>query len=237
MVRFEWVRSAEPPTVRSVARVDRAERHFRGLAGGDLGRLRRHAPCGRPRAPRTTASGSLPAIARFEGRRAAATPRAAAPRRGARPCRARRPRARPRRISSGHLEGRMRPADVFARRGDLGLAERRAMRLFRAAADWARPCRSTVRQAISDGRSERARRLDRLGDGFHVMAVDLAARASRRRRSAPAGPSTWRARSGRRWKSNCRPRSTIRRASFRWPARSIASWLMPSCRQPSPAIT
>ena len=31
--------------------------------------------------------------------------------------------------------------------------------------------------------------------------------------------------------------STIRRDSFRWPASEIASWLMPSIRQPSPANT
>ena len=31
--------------------------------------------------------------------------------------------------------------------------------------------------------------------------------------------------------------STIRRPSFWWPARPIASWLMPSIRQPSPAMT
>jgi hypothetical protein len=31
--------------------------------------------------------------------------------------------------------------------------------------------------------------------------------------------------------------STIRRLSLRWPASEIASWLRPSIRQPSPAIT
>ncbi len=31
--------------------------------------------------------------------------------------------------------------------------------------------------------------------------------------------------------------NTIRRESLRWPARSIASWLTPSIRQPSPAMT
>ena len=37
--------------------------------------------------------------------------------------------------------------------------------------------------------------------------------------------------------ANCRPRSTISLLSLRWPASEIASWLMPSIRQPSPAMT
>ena len=70
-----------------------------------------------------------------------------------------------------HLERRARPADVLARRGDLGIAQRRAMRLFRAA---------QIGRALADHRAagdqrrpvRLLRRFDCRSDGFGVVAVD-----------------------------------------------------------------
>ena len=196
----------------------------------------RNAPCGKPRALRTRPSGSVAGDRGFECRALRRCgepllPCARAPR-----SRVRRLRARPRRSRPGTSNGACGQPILCAGGGDLGLAQRRAMRLFRAL---------QIGRALADHRpaGDQRRPLgelrcrDRLGDGFHVVAVDRHARSSRRPRNAPAGPSRWRARSGRRWKSSCRPTARSARASFRWPARSIASWLMPSCRQPSPAMT
>ena len=80
------------------------------------------------------------------------------------------------------------------------------------------------------------RGLDRRGDGFQVMAVDLD--------DMPAGgPEARRLVHRRREGGRAVDGNRIvvpeddQAAEPRCPARSIASWLMPSCRQPSPAIT
>ena len=41
----------------------------------------------------------------------------------------------------------------------------------------------------------------------------------------------------RRWRCELSSQRTISLLSLRWPASEIASWLMPSIRQPSPAMT
>ncbi len=133
--------------------------------------------------------------------------------------------------------GCVRSSRASARvRGDLVGAERRAMGLVRAL---------LVRRAVADHRAA--------GDQRRLARIARAARRSRRR---------WPRGRGRRPRCTCQP-AAAKRASWsievdsdgravdgdavvvpqhdqparpRWPARSIASWLMPSIRQPSPAI-
>jgi hypothetical protein len=94
----------------------------------------------------------------------------------------------------------------------------------------------TVRQAISDGRS--ARRAAPIasatasGSWPSTRATDQPDAAKRNNWSSEhdsdVAPSI---------EMPLSSNSTISRASRRWPASEIASWLMPSIRQPSPAIT
>ena len=105
------------------------------------------------------------------------------------------------------------------------------------------PCRfgapkpMTVRQAISDGRSLSRAASIAAAIACRVVAVDPARRpaASLEARKLVVRGRT--ARSRRRWR--CRCRRTARSAGRARDGRraTIASWLMPSIRQPSPAIT
>ena len=95
----------------------------------------------------------------------------------------------------------------------------------------------TVRQAISDGRSvDGARILDGKRDRFGLVAVDLAPCASRRRWKRSIWSSDTERLVGPSMEIWLSSNSTIRRPSLRCPASEIASWLMPSIRQPSPAM-
>jgi hypothetical protein len=136
--------------------------------------------------------------------------------------------------SAGISKGRnSSPAPCGA--GDFLGAERRAVHLVGA---------GLVRRAeADDGLGRRSAsavgllRAQRGGDRFRIMAVE--------RERVPAGGL----RSGRPGRSNPTARrlpsivmplsshSTISLLSLRWPASVIASWLMPSIRQPSPAST
>ena len=94
-----------------------------------------------------------------------------------------------------------------------------------------------VLQAISVGRSDVRAASMRDGDRFRVMAVDMRSCSSRRRRSARPGRSSRPATPAPSIEMSLLSQMTISLLSFRWPASAIASWRMPSIRQPSPAST
>ena len=98
------------------------------------------------------------------------------------------------------------------------------------------PLPMTVRQAISDGLAERrALAMAAATASGSCPSTDCTSQPAARKRigwfievASVVFPSI---------EMPLSSHSTISRDSFRWPARSMASWLMPSCRQPSPATT
>ncbi len=98
------------------------------------------------------------------------------------------------------------------------------------------PLPMIVVQATSDGRGSASGFVERAADVVRVVAV-AARRCASRSRGSARGCLRWtRGRSAPSMVILLSSHSTIRRPSPRWPARPIASWLMPSIRQPSPAI-
>ena len=175
-----------------------------------------------PARPRTRRGDCLPRGGACQASRAGA-PRAPA-------------RAPSRQAVGGNLEGRPGPAQLFARAGDFGRAERRAMRRF-ACPPWsARRSRSwSGRRSSSVGLRlglPSARRGSARGRGRRC-AIVCQPRASKRLR--------WSVEVDDRGRAIDRDMVVVphhdQLSSFRWPARSMASWLTPSIRQPSPAIT
>ena len=182
------------------------------------------APCPRPGASRSSRSpaGSRRRAWRSLRRDRAAARRAGAagtrrgarrrgvagalPRRGARPRRARRPRATPRGCPRGSTKG-----------GSLQPSRSRAPAI--SAAPSGEPCAAAVpalvgapkaivvRQAIRFGRSLVLGAPDGLGDRLVIMAVDPFGGPAMRPEAQRPGRRRPRARSGRRSKSNCRPRT------------------------------
>ena len=139
--------------------------------------------------------------------------------------------------SSGTTKGAAVPAQRLAGAGDLVGAERRSRGPCGCRPWSGAPKPMMVLQAISVGRSGRCAPLrwraaiasgswpstvDRVPAGG-LEAGDLVGRV----RTATTAPSMVMLLSS---------HSTISLLSFRWPASAIASWLMPSIRQPSPAM-
>ena len=194
--------------------------------GLDLGDGRDRRPCARPHRSDRRASRCL---------RRRAWQRAAP-----RPCAAPRPALPAARqaasTSAGTSKARMRPAELLARALDLVGAQRLAVR---------RGLALLGRRAVAD---------DGLaGDQRRLVGAARAARWRRRsprdrgRRCATRAPArgleardlvVGHGKRGRRrrWRSELSSNSTISLLSLRWPASEIASWLMPSIRQPSPAM-
>ena len=135
-----------------------------------------------------------------------------------------------------HHEGLIVPAERSPRRRGLLGAERRAMRLLGAL---------TIRRAVADdgaaGDQRRSCALallgNRLRNRFGIVPVDTAHRpagGSEARELVVRGRERGRAVNG---DAVVVEQHDQAGQAARWPASEIASWLMPSIRQPSPAIT
>ena len=140
------------------------------------------------------------------------------------------------RTASGIWNGCVRPVQRIAGLCDFLGAERRAMRFFAAL---------TVRRAEADHRAAgdqrrpvvAARPFDGGCDRFGVVTVDRGRPTIRRPRSRASWSSEHDSDVAPSIEISLSSNSTIRRLSLRWPASEIASWLRPSIRQPSPAMT
>ena len=197
------------------------------------------APCGRPSAPPASFFGSVagddPLELRPLARRQLRRPAPPRPPRAAAAARARSP-ATPRGSPPAP-----RTADRASRRSRGPWRSPRPRAASRAP-PWC-PAWSAPRSRYASGRrSSPAGRLRlRLGqrpvDVVRVVAVALVHRPARGGEARLLVGDVGEARPCRRWRCRCRPTSRSAGESRCLPASPIASWLIPSIRQPSPAIT
>jgi hypothetical protein len=147
-------------------------------------------------------------------------------------------RARPTRVDVlGNLEGRVLPADRLARRGDFLLAQRRAVARVRCPALSGEPLPITVFRHMSVGLCARQRAcLDRRGDGARIVAVDAGDHVPAVGREALGVSSRNQPSTSPSMEIRCRRRAD-ELAEPSVPASEHASWEMPSIRQPSPTKT
>ena len=211
-VLLEPVRSAEPPIISGTAGGDDFEREFATRCGSrspsasaaSFSFTRAHRGVERAAAARRACG----ARTRRACRRRA--PRAACPRPCARPC-ARWPAARQCVAHvGGNLERRRRSSRASRARPRSPRRRAASRAPSRLPALVGAPKPMVVLQAISVGRSDVLRLLDRGRDRLRIVAVDARARPSRRPRSASPDRPSRRATAARR--SRCRCRRTARSA-------------------------
>ena len=196
---------------------------------------------GNPRRCRRSPCRDRPAIRRPGG---AGIPRAcpasSLARRLSHAWRAAAPRAPTPRHHGAHIlgddKGRVVPAEPLARALDLLGAERRAVR--RGGAGLGRRAEGDDRPAGDEARPVlRLRPFERGGDLVVVVAVDALGRPAMRREALELVVATRRGWSAPSIVIELSSHSTISLLSLRCPASDIASWLIPSIRQPSPQNT
>ncbi len=232
IVRLEWVRSAEPPSVMGIAALMTPSAISEALRVARRRPWRRGPPCNRPCAAKIRRN-----VAREVAREAFALGLRGEPRFPHRAARSRAPAggAPGGEAVLGDLEGRLGP--VRDCRAPLRFPRRRAARRGSSGALLVGRAEADGGAAGDEGRPRRclAPRRARLSTA-RIVAVDrrsVPARGLEARELVHAGGERGRPSMVMRLSSH----STISRLSFRWPARSIASWLTPSIRQPSPAMT